>query len=75
VLEDDPKFLVEIIMKGYNAREEFAEMPAVGTTNNLNPAEITAIINHERLSWGNTARKVSVEEVEKIIEFMNEPIN
>lgn len=75
VLEDDPKFLVEIIMKGYNAREEFAEMPAVGTTNNLNPAEITAIINHERLSWGNTARKVSVEEVAKIIEFMNEPIN
>jgi cytochrome c oxidase cbb3-type subunit 2 len=29
-----------------------------------------AIMNHERTSWGNTGRKVSVEEVRKIMDFL-----
>jgi len=70
VLDDNPEVLINIIMKGYNAREEFAEMPAVGINNGLKPEEITAIINHERTSWGNNARKVSVAEVEKILTFL-----
>jgi cytochrome c oxidase cbb3-type subunit II len=70
VVDDNPEILVEIIMKGYNGREEYGEMPAVGTNNGLKPDEITAIINHERSSWGNQARKVSVEEVEKIIGYL-----
>jgi cytochrome c oxidase cbb3-type subunit II len=70
VLDDNPEILVEIIMKGYNGREEYGEMPAVGTNNGLKPEEITAIINHERSSWGNQARSVSLEEVEKIVKYL-----
>jgi len=67
VLDDDPSILVEIIMKGYNAREAYGEMPPVGTINRLGADAITAIINHERTSWGNEARVISLEEVEKIL--------
>jgi cytochrome c oxidase cbb3-type subunit II len=70
VLNDDPELIVNIIMKGYNAREEFADMPAVGKLNKLSPAQITAIINHERGSWGNDAEPISVQQVEKIIAFI-----
>jgi cytochrome c oxidase cbb3-type subunit 2 len=63
-------------LNGYNAREEYGEMPNIGTTNKLTAAEISAIINHERTSWGNNARKVPVEEVEKIMEFIkSEKVN
>jgi cytochrome c oxidase cbb3-type subunit 2 len=67
VLDDNPEILIDIIMNGYNAREEYAEMQAVGTNNGLTSAEVTAIINHERSSWGNQARILSEEEVENII--------
>ena len=70
VLDDNPEILIEIIMKGYNGREEYGEMPAVGKNNGLKPGEITAIINHERASWGNSARAIDVEEVERIINFL-----
>jgi cytochrome c oxidase cbb3-type subunit II len=70
VLGDNPEILVEIIMKGYNGRDEYGEMPAVGTNNGLKPDEIAAIINHERSSWGNQARRVSSAEVEKIIGYL-----
>lgn len=70
VLDDNPGLLVEIIMKGYNGREEYAEMPAVGVNNGLKPEEITAIINHERTSWGNNARKISLEEVDRILAYL-----
>ncbi len=68
VLDDNPEILIEIIMKGYNGREEYGEMPAVGTNNSLTAEEITGIINHERTSWGNNARIIPQEEVEKILE-------
>lgn len=67
VLDPDPKTLITVIMKGYNRREGYAEMPAIGTNNGLNENEITAIINHERSSWGNDAKKVSVDEVKAIL--------
>lgn len=70
VLGDDLELFVNIILNGYDARPEYASMNAVGTNNKLSPEEITAIINHERTSWGNSGRIVSVEEVEKIIRFI-----
>jgi cytochrome c oxidase cbb3-type subunit 2 len=69
VLDDNPKVQVTIIMKGYNGRvsEGYGVMPAVGVNNNLKPEEVTAIINHERSSWGNNSKEVPVDEVKKII--------
>jgi cytochrome c oxidase cbb3-type subunit 2 len=48
-------------------------MPAVGTNNKLTPEEITAIMNHERTSWGNTGRKVTADEVKKLMEAVKKP--
>lgn len=70
VLGENLELFVTIIMQGYDARPEYAVMNAVGTDNNLSPEEITAIINHEKTSWGNDAKKVSVEEVKKIMDFI-----
>ncbi len=70
VLDDNIETFVEIIMYGYNAREEYGVMPAVGKNNNLKPEEIAAIMNHERTSWGNSAKKVSTDDVKKILELL-----
>ncbi len=69
VLNDNPEVQVTIIMQGYNGRvsEGYGIMPPVGTNNNLSPGEIAAIINHERGNWGNNSKKVTEEEVAKII--------
>lgn len=61
---------VTIIMKGYDPRPEYAVMPAVGTTNNLTPEQITALINHEKTSWGNNAKPVGLEEVKKLVDSL-----
>lgn len=71
ILNDNPEELVDIILNGYDAREDYGVMPPVGKNNNLKPEEIAAIMNHERSSWGNNARKVTPEEVKKIIDFLN----
>lgn len=70
VLGNDLELFVNIIMQGYNARPEYAVMNAVGLDNNLTPEEVTAIINHEKTSWGNNAEKVTAEEVKKIVDFI-----
>lgn len=72
VLDDNPELMVTIIMKGYEGRikEGFGPMPPVGTNNNLSPEEITAIMNHERSSWGNSAKKVSADDVKKIVDLV-----
>jgi cytochrome c oxidase cbb3-type subunit 2 len=70
VLDDNPEIFLGIIMKGYDAREEYGVMPAVGTNNNLTSEEVTAIMNHERTSWGNSAKKLSVDEVKKFMVFI-----
>jgi len=69
VLDDNPEVQVTIIMKGYNGRvsEGYSVMPPIGTNNNLKPEEVAAIVNHERSSWGNNGKKVTVEQVQKII--------
>lgn len=67
---DDLELYVNIIMKGYDARAEYAVMNAVGLDNNLSAEDITAIINHERSSWGNNAKPVTLEEVKKIYDFI-----
>lgn len=67
---DDLELYVTIIMNGYDARPEYAVMNAVGNDNELTPEEVTAIINHERTSWGNKAKIVTTEEVKKIIDFL-----
>lgn len=70
ILGDDLELLVNIIMLGYDARPEYAVMNAVGTDNNLTAEEVTAIINHEKTSWGNDAETVTPEEVKKIMDFI-----
>lgn len=70
VNDDNPELMVNIIMNGYTGRvsEGFGPMPPVGTNNNLTPEEIAAIMNHEKSSWGNNAKKVSVDNIRKMIE-------
>ncbi len=70
VMGDDLDLFVNVIMLGYDARAEYAVMNAVGTDNNLTPEEVTAIINHEKTSWGNDAKKVTVEEVKKLMDAL-----
>ncbi len=70
VLGDDLELLVNVIMLGYDARPEYAVMNGVGTDNNLTPEEVTAIINHEKTSWGNNSKTVTSEEVKKIMDFI-----
>ncbi len=70
VNNDNPEMMINIIMKGYDARAEYGVMPPVGTNNNLTPEEVAAIINHERNSWGNKAREIQVDEVAKIMDFI-----
>lgn len=70
VTGDNLELYVGIIMNGYTGREKegFGPMPNVGTTANLSPDEVTAIINHERTSWGNSAPEVKVEDVKRFME-------
>lgn len=70
VLDENPETLINIVMNGYNAHEEYGEMPAIGKLNNLSPAEIAAIINHERSSWGHQATLVSADRVEEIVSYL-----
>jgi cytochrome c oxidase cbb3-type subunit 2 len=64
----DLELYVTIIMKGYDPRPEFATMPPVGTNANFTPEDVAAIMNHERTSWGNNAKKVTAEEVKTIMD-------
>jgi cytochrome c oxidase cbb3-type subunit 2 len=72
VLDDNPEIFVDIIMHGYNGRasEGYGPMPPVGTMAGLTAAEVSAIMNHERTSWGNDGRKVTPEEVQKIMDSL-----
>ncbi len=58
---------VDIIMNGYDARADYGVMAAVGTNMNFDEHHVAAIINYERSSWGNTGKKVTPEEVNKIL--------
>src|SRR5690606_27091810 len=72
VLDDNPEIFVDIIMHGYNGRasEGYGPMAPVGTMAGLTATEVSAIMNHERTSWGNDGRKVTPEEVQKIMDSL-----
>ena len=74
VLDDNPELQADIIMNGYTGRmsEGYGAMPAVGATNNLTPEEVTAIMNHERSSWGNNAKKADPAAVAKFIQDLKD---
>jgi cytochrome c oxidase cbb3-type subunit II len=67
---EDLELYVDIIMNGYDARPEYGAMAAVGTNMNFNEQQVAAIINYERSSWGNVSKKVSPEEIKKIMDFV-----
>lgn len=67
---DDLELYVDIIMNGYSGRPGFGEMPSVGTNMSFNEEQIAAIMNHERTSWGNSGKKVTPEEIKKIMDFI-----
>ncbi len=68
VNDKDPDLLVRIILQGYDARPEFAQMP--GFADQLSDKEIAAIVNHERTSWGNDAPEITADDVNKIRDFV-----
>jgi cytochrome c oxidase cbb3-type subunit 2 len=74
VLDDDPELQVNIIMNGYSGRlsEGYSVMPAVGVNNNLTPEEVTAILNHERSSWGNNGKRADITAVTKFIQDLKD---
>lgn len=63
VNDANAELLVQLILQGYNAREEYAVMPAFAQ---LNDAEIVAITTHERSSWGNKAAPITADFVKQI---------
>ena len=67
---DNLELYVDIIMNGYDARAEYGVMPAVGTNMSFTEHEVAAIINHERTSWGNSSKKITPEEIKKILDFV-----
>ncbi|MET4080562.1 cytochrome c oxidase cbb3-type subunit 2 [Pedobacter sp. UYP30] len=69
---DDLNKYVDIILHGYDAREEYGVMPPVGVNAKFTENEIAAIINYERTSWGNTGKKVTPAEIKKIMEVVNQ---
>lgn len=70
VLSENLEMYVDIIMHGYDARPEYGIMAAVGTNMNFTELEVAALINYERSSWGNNGRKVTPEEIKKILDLV-----
>lgn len=68
VLKESPETMIMIMMKGYNSRKAqgYPPMPPIATLNGLEPAEIQAIVNHVRTSWGNEGDPIALDEVEDI---------
>ncbi len=64
VNNEDFSLMVSIILKGYDAREEYATM--LPFADQLSDEEIAAIVNHERSRWGNSASSITAEDVKKI---------
>jgi cytochrome c oxidase cbb3-type subunit 2 len=69
VTDEDPSDMIRTVLFGLddeviNGTEYSAEMPAFGEE--LSDAEIAAVINHERTSWGNNAPVITVQHVAKI---------
>jgi len=69
VNDNRPDTHLSIILNGYSARvsEGYSAMPPVGTNNHLTAEEITAIMNHERSSWGNIGKQVELANIDKLM--------
>ena len=70
VLGENLELYIDIIMHGYDARPDFGVMQAVGMNMNFTEHEVAAIINFERSSWGNNGKKVTLDEVKKILDVV-----
>ncbi len=70
--DENLKLYIDIIMNGYNAKEEYGVMAAVGKNMKFTEKEVAAIINFERNSWGNTGKKISAAEVKKIMDTIKD---
>lgn len=64
VNDENPELLIQIILMGYDARQEYGVMAPFAEQ--LNDEEIKAIMDHERSSWGNSAPEVPLEAVKKV---------
>ena len=73
VNDENSEILIRIVIQGYNARTEYGVMPAFG--DQLNDAEIAAILTHERSSWGNAAAPVTEEDVAKVRQYVEMELN
>ena len=69
VNDQNYELMVRIILQGYDARTEYGVMPALGEL--LNDAEIAAIVNYERNSWGNEAERVTGDDIKRIRNFVD----
>ena len=70
VMSDNLELYVDIIMNGYDARPEFGIMSPIGTNLEWTEKEVAAIINYERTSWGNNGKKVTPDEIKKIMDLL-----
>jgi cytochrome c oxidase cbb3-type subunit 2 len=73
VNDSDPDLMTRIILQGYDARSEYAQMP--GFASALSDEEIAAIMSHERASWGNDAAPISAGQVKEIRESVMKELN
>lgn len=64
----DPELMIQIILQGYDARSDYGVMPPFASQ--LSDAEIAAISNHERSSWGNDAPEITAEDVKKVRDYV-----
>jgi len=69
VQDDNPELMIRIILQGYDARTEYGVMPPFADL--LSDAEITAIVNYERNSWGNESEAVEKSQVKSIRAFVD----
>jgi len=61
--EEDPEIPIRIVLQGYDARPEYAQMPEFSW---LSDEEIAAILTHVRSNWGNITSSIDAEDVEDI---------
>jgi cytochrome c oxidase cbb3-type subunit 2 len=70
VNSENLEMYVDIIMNGYDARAEYGVMAAIGTNLEFDEHKVAAIINYERTAWGNNGKKVTAEEIKKLMNFI-----
>lgn len=73
VNDDNTETLIKIVIQGYNARTDYGVMPPFG--DQLNDAEIAAILTHERSSWGNDSAPVTADDVAKVRQYVEMELN